>query len=499
MTTKSTGVIYGQIFHRPDILQQVAQEAHLLLWRLNLRILQINTFDVGGGAERVALQLNASFRAADHDSWLAVKRRRSGDPNVIQIPEGLGLNFWGRIFSSLAQRFESSAKPITGVSFLASLCRDLARPAAFLDRYFGVEDFRFPATTLMPSLLEQPPDLLICHNLHGGYFDLAALPTLAAKMPVFLLLHDSWLFSGHCAHSFECALWKTGCGPCPDLGIYPAVRRDSTASNWARKRDIYARSRLYVAAPSNWMMTRVHESVLAPAISDSRVIHNSIDDAFFQPCPKEEARGLLGVPANATVLLFAANSIRENRWKDFQTLRQALEIVDKELPAQGLVLLAVGETAPNEQVGSSMIQFVPFQNDPARMSLYYRAADIYLHAARVESFSLTLAEAMACGLPCIATAIGAIPERIRGLDHPASARGLPTYPMSLATGILTQPEDPRGMASAVVALLRNPGLRALLGGNASELARQSYSSHTQTAAYLDWFSDVVSATKKKTS
>ena len=36
---------------------------------------------------------------------------------------------------------------------------------------------------------------------------------------------DAWLLSGHCAHSFDCERWRTGCGECPDLGIEPAIRR----------------------------------------------------------------------------------------------------------------------------------------------------------------------------------------------------------------------------------------------------------------------------------
>jgi hypothetical protein len=55
-----------------------------------------------------------------------------------------------------------------------------------------------------------------------------------------LTLHDAWLLSGHCAHSFDCQRWKTGCGECPDLDVYPASPRDATACNWRRKREILA-------------------------------------------------------------------------------------------------------------------------------------------------------------------------------------------------------------------------------------------------------------------
>ena len=52
-------------------------------------------------------------------------------------------------------------------------------------------------------------------------------------MPVALTLHDEWLLTGHCAYTLGCERWRIGCGRCPDLTIYPAIRRDSTAENFA--------------------------------------------------------------------------------------------------------------------------------------------------------------------------------------------------------------------------------------------------------------------------
>jgi len=52
------------------------------------------------------------------------------------------------------------------------------------------------------------------------------------------------------------------------------------------------------------------------------------------------------------------------------------------------------------------IQFVPHTLDQRRVADYYRAADLYLHAARAETFPNTILEAMACGTPVIATAVG---------------------------------------------------------------------------------------------
>src|SRR5262249_33071397 len=147
---------------------------------------------------------------------------------------------------------------IRGVARASGWLRQLERGwRTPLDAVLGLEDFNYPATRALFRTPPDRPDIIHCHNLHGSYFDLQLLPPLSQAFPVVLTLHDAWLLSGHCALSFDCNRWQTGCGECPDLSIYPAIKRDSTAYNWRRKRDILARSRLYVATPSRWLMDRV--------------------------------------------------------------------------------------------------------------------------------------------------------------------------------------------------------------------------------------------------
>jgi len=74
------------------------------------------------------------------------------------------------------------------------------------------------------------------------------------------------------------------------LIIYPAITRDATAYNWRWKREIYAKSRLYVATPSRWLMRKVEQSILASAIIEAKVIPNGVDLTVFHPGDRREAR-----------------------------------------------------------------------------------------------------------------------------------------------------------------------------------------------------------------
>ena len=64
-------------------------------------------------------------------------------------------------------------------------------------------------------------------------------------------------------------------------------------------------------------MQKVEQSMLAPAIVESRTIATGIDRTTFHAVNKWEARATLKLPTDARVLLFSACGIKQNRWKDY--------------------------------------------------------------------------------------------------------------------------------------------------------------------------------------
>ena len=441
-----------------------------------MKILQVSTSDLAGGAERSAKNLAGAFRARGHDSWLAVGSKRTDDPDVLVIPNDARRNAMVRVID----RIRTTTR-IRGVGRLANLARVLAEPIRNLDIERGHEDFDFPGTTGLLDLPPHPPDIVHLHNLHGGYFDLRELPELSRRVPVVLNIRDGWLMSGHCAFSLGCDRWKTGCGACPDLTLFPSVKRDATAFNWERKREILAASRFYVATPSQWMMDRVRESIIQPGVIGSRVIPNGVDVRVFHPGDRAAARRNLGIPNDARVLMVAANGLRSNVWKDYRTLRGALEILGAQ--STPMLVLAVGETAPAETIGNVMLRFVPFETDSARLAEHYRASDAYLHAAHVESFGNVLLEARACGTPVIATAVGGIPEHVRDGD----------------TGLLVPPGDGPAFAAAIERLMSNDELRSQIAGNGVRQVTTELTVDVQADRFLAWYREILAMERKRAS
>ena len=100
--------------------------------------------------------------------------------------------------------------------------------------------------------------------------------------------------------------------------------RDATAWNWRRKKRIYAKSRLYVATPCKWLMEKVKDSMLSQAIQEARVIPYGTDLSVFKPGSKVDSRVLFDLPLEADFLIFTANGIRKNIFKDYRARRSAI-------------------------------------------------------------------------------------------------------------------------------------------------------------------------------
>jgi len=461
-----------------------------------LRILQVSGYDSLGGAGKVAWELHRGYQAQGCSSWMAVGYKGTQDPHVLTMDSNACRNGWARGWLRAGDLLSPLVGRVQGAEQMRKFVRSIGQPRRLWEVWRGHEDFDFPATWRLLDLIPERPDIVHGHNLHGGYFDLRALPWLSRQVPLVLTLHDAWLLSGHCAHSLDCERWKTGCGDCPDLTIYPAIRQDATAFNWRRKQEVYSKSRIYVTTPSHWLMQKVEQSMLAPAVLGSRVIPNGVDLSRFHPADRQAARRTLGISQGVRVLLFTTDGLRHNVWKDYQTLRAAMALLAERSRGQRVFLLALGEEAPAERKGQTEIRFVPYQKDPLVVARYYQAADIYVHAARVDTFPNAILEALACGTPVIATAVGGIPEQVKGLQmtdyrFQAAGDGLNKYGPNEATGVLLPAKDEEAMFIGISRLLNDEPLRSRLAENACRDARERFCLKRQVRDYLGWYHTIL--------
>lgn len=430
------------------------------------RILQVSTRDLGGGAEGSAWNLFSAYRQRGLDSWLAVGHKFSGDPDVFIIPNESQRPAWTRFWRLI--QMQGTNRRYRKISQLLGKLAWFGEPMRKIEHFLGIEDFDYPGTRRLLDLTPQKPTVVHCHNLHGNYFDLRVLPQLSRQVPTIINLRDAWPLAGHCAHSLLCDRWKSGCGKCPDLSIYPAIHRDGTAYNWRRKQDIYARSHLYVTAPSKWLIDCAKKSMLNGI--EYRVIPNAIDLTMFQPGDRAVARAALNLPPTSRIILLIAH----NMFKDLVTMEAALSKVKKLTAKEELLFLCLGRNGTEHPLGQGTIRYLGVERDTTRMARYYQAADVYIHASLGEAFGKTIAEAMACGTPVVATAVDGIPELI----------------LHERTGFLVPRSDAERMANAVSQLLANKEVQGRIGHAAAAFARQNFDLARQVNSFIDYYDDV---------
>ena len=438
-----------------------------------MNILHVCTSDRSGGAEKAAYELYLSSRLQGHQAYLAVGTKTIDDRNIIEIDNDTDRNVWARFWRRHQRRLYRNNHPIE--ARVTGWAANLGEPLRWLNWQRGHEDFTYPGSKRLLSAVGVVPDIVHLHNLHGNYFDLREIARISRLFPVFVTLHDEWLLTGHCSYTFGCTRWETGCGRCPHLNTYPALKRDGTSHNLEVKSRIYRNSRLFVASPSKWLLERALRSVLSVSIIDSKVIPLGVDQSVFQPGDREKSRQMIGIPSNQYVFLYLANNARLSQSKDFSTIEEAVSLIASGTNER-VTFLVIGMEGESRTDGHVTVRYSGYQRDPAMIAAYYKSADIFLHAAHAENFPYTIIEALCCGVPVIATAVGGIPEQIIDGEN----------------GFLVPRRDSATMASKAIELLNNPALRRDMSTRASSEARAKYDQRRHSSQYLAWYEQALS-------
>ena len=437
-----------------------------------MRILHVNTLDKGGGgASVIASALHSGQIALGMRSHLLVSKRNGDLPCTTDVSSlGSRLSAQTLLRAMDAWTHRRSLR-IPGLNRLQGAVEAVLCPSTLLDRLRGYEPSRFRWTESLRDFALSGFDVVHCHNLHGEYFDLRLLATLSPVVPTLLTLHDEWTYTGHCASSMNCDRWLRACGSCPALDSPPRIRRDETKRNHEWKRSVYEQSALYVVGPSHWSIERAKTSVLSKGVLDWQVIPNGVDIETFTPGNRANCRAALGIHPDAIVLMFAAYDLH-NPYKDFASVRECVS----QLTSAGIEVtcLAVGALKPSSR-SKGPILTVPFEDDRGKLADLFAASDIYLHGTKAESWGLTVTEAMACGLPVVASAVGGVLDQV----------------VEGVTGFLVPIGDSKSMFLATKRLVEDVKLRRSMGQAARERVESCFSSARMVTSYVTYYERII--------
>jgi len=203
-----------------------------------------------------------------------------------------------------------------------------------------------------------------------------------------------------------------------------------------------------VLAPSRVMVEQLAEMGVHGAVHQPL----GIDAGVFRPQREDEnlsetLREHLGLDPDSRLLIYAGRFTQDKK------LHVLIEAVRKLGDPYHLILVGGGDPLPQ----APQLTVIPFQRDQRQLARLLASADVLVHPGDCETFGLIVLEAMACGLPVVATNGGGVAELV-----------------DQETGILAEPNSVDSLAGAIEAIYQR------------DMARMGQAARAKAAGRYDW-------------
>jgi glycosyltransferase involved in cell wall biosynthesis len=220
---------------------------------------------------------------------------------------------------------------------------------------------------------------------------------------------------------------------------------------------------------------------------DVVALHHGFDREFFlqdgMALPLS-IREKLKQTEGAVRLLFVSHY---NYYRNFETLLRAVALLRRRSPSRKIRLLLTCELAPGKNPGnyrteeaSALLHDLQIEEEVVQLGAIpypqlhhvYRSCDVYVTPAYTETFAHPLVEAMACGLPLVASDLAVHREITNG------------------SALFFEKFSPAGLADQVGQLLDSPSLQAELRQKGLQRSAD-FSWHAHVGQLLDWAESLV--------
>lgn len=208
---------------------------------------------------------------------------------------------------------------------------------------------------------------------------------------------------------------------------------------------------------------------------EKRLVHiaNGVDIERF--ALRDEKRKLL--PQDKLNIIFSGRLVYR---KGIDVLLEAFKRIVTHYPQTHLHILGSAKLQMGDEYEDKLRGFVrdnnlkdavTFHGDMDNVEDYLKEADIFAFPSRHEGLPNALLEAMACGLPVVATSIGGIVDVIKNGEN----------------GILVEPDDVDGLCKEITGMINSTDLRERLGKAARNTVEKGYSLEAIAGKYLELY------------
>jgi len=311
------------------------------------------------------------------------------------------------------------------------------------DTFFYNAKFQYACLRYVPKLVkEERIDLIHSHTAHMP--DLL-LQFRRLNIPTITTIHTTIRGQRHGTKSSGMSFWDLEFSEKLTYLTYPFL---------CLAEIIYFSKERYYITVSKWMKEQIVRQY--PKIDPSliSVIYNSVDVENFSPSKGKNF-------PERDIVLFVGRLIAA---KGVRYLVEAIPKVLREYPNTLFIFTGSGNSLPYQRrlkelrVPEKNFMFLGYLKESSDLVEYYRASSVFVAPTLYENLPIRVLEAMACGVPVVASNVCAIPEVI---DNGVN-------------GILIQPGSVGELAEAICRLLGDPSLRRKMGDNARKTVLEKF-------------------------
>jgi len=310
-----------------------------------------------------------------------------------------------------------------------------------------------PVRGLINYLKENKADLIHSHDYKSNL--IAFIASRFVRVPIVTTVHALTIFAGRITNAFDSLKLKLYAFL--DLFIIRFFDR-------------------LIAISENTRGFLIKVGVRSEKV---QTIYNGIDLDKYKKIDFEKIANIknqYGIKAGDRVLGIMARLV------DLKGHRYIIQAMPGILEAEPRVkLLIVGEGVLEKELKELVEKFnleekVIFVGYKADVENYYHILDVFVYPVIVEAFGLALVEAMACGIPIVASNVFAIPEVIE----------------EDKTGILVPPKDSFALAKATIYLLKNKEAAEKMGARGKDRAVRCFLIKNNIQENIDFYAGILS-------
>ncbi|WP_426710495.1 glycosyltransferase [Cetobacterium sp. SF1] len=337
-----------------------------------MKILQINCVYKVGSTGKIVYDLHTELLKEKMTSYICYGRGKIYKENNVF-----------KITSEIEAKLNALQARITGIQYEGS--------------YFGTN-------ILLQIIEEKKPDIIHLHCLNGFFVNIHRLLEFLKKKKqnTLITLHAEFFYTGNCGHAFECNQWKEGCIKCNSKkkSTYSNLY-DSTRRNWLKMYKSFEDfDNLKIIAVSPWLKKRAQEAkifenrkidIIENGIDTEKIFYFRKNSNFFKD---KSYKYLLHITPNF-----------ENEVKGGEHILELSKLnKDKQIK-----IIIVGKSI--RKIFPENIIYLGEIFDQNILAEIYSAVDLTLIVSKRETYSMPVAESLACGTPVIGFECGA-PEEI---------------------------------------------------------------------------------------